>query len=186
MNDKYQITSDGTIFEVLSNGSIKKLGVIPGTVGEAGNKDNQSLSSSIIWWKAEGMQPVSMSPLQQSFLLGNPIFSWPLRIIVVILIVIPIGFKLRHNLFPNFVRKKRKELLDTDFIQDYSRRQLKYVIIARGSSKERKYGVFNVRNIKQVIPYSYDKLEWLDKDKTLLAVKDGKEMVIDVKGNEFN
>ena len=48
MNDKYQITSDGTIFEVLSDGSIKKLGVIPGTVGEAGNKDNQSLSSSII------------------------------------------------------------------------------------------------------------------------------------------
>lgn len=28
MNDKYQITSDGTIFEIMSDGSINKLGKV--------------------------------------------------------------------------------------------------------------------------------------------------------------
>jgi len=188
MGSKIKVASDGSLFEVLPDGSIKKHGSIPSSINENINtgKDGKDLSSSVVWWKGENMQPVSMFPLKLGWLFTVPIIGLIFRSFAFIFSIIPIlYFPLRSSLFPNFLRKRRKELLDTDFIQEYPSRKVKYTIVARGSSSDHKYGVFNVKKIRLLVPFVYDKLEWLDQSKTLLAVKDGRSMVLDVKGNEF-
>lgn len=164
MNNNFQITPDGNVFEVLPDGSVSKVGKIDGFKRKANRMQQTELSTSVVWWKEEDMHPISMYPLQNGF---------PLSLYV----------NTAHR--PNHLRRMREELLDTDFIQTYQRKNVRYAIVARGTSRDRKYGIFNVRSIQLVIPFIYDKLEWIDKDETLIAILQGKKLVIDVKGNEF-
>ena len=91
-----------------------------------------------------------------------------------------------HNLAPNWLRKRRKELLDDDFIENYFDRKVHYVFIARGTGTDHKFGLFDVQKIKVTVPFAYDSLKWQELGKTLLAVKDGVPMIIDVNGNKYN
>ena len=57
---------------------------------------------------------------------------------------------------PNFLVKHRKELLQSDFIAVYNTRKQKFAIVARGDSDNRKYGLFDIKELQLDIPFKYD------------------------------
>ena len=92
---------------------------------------------------------------------------------------------LSSKLAPNWLRKRKKELLDDDFIENYDDRRVHYVFVARGTGTDHKFGLFDVQKIKLTVPFEYDSLKWQEQGETLLAVKDGIPMIIDVNGNKY-
>ena len=86
--------------------------------------------------------------------------------------------------FRNHLRKIRKELLDSDFIErnSYDKR---YAIFARGDKNNHKFGLFDTKRVKSVLYPRYDSLSWEENDQMLKATIDGKVILIDIKGNEY-
>lgn len=85
---------------------------------------------------------------------------------------------------PNILRKKRKELLDDDFIEEYKKDP--YVFVARGTGASHKFGLFDATEIKMAIPMIYDELTWVEKDKLLKGILNGIPVIIDVNNNNYN
>lgn len=132
------------------------------------------------WWKKYNLVPVSITKLKNSkwaqffsFLLFVPSLSLSY-------------FLLRNKAYANRMRKKRKELLDTDYIEAYQKRSCHYVFVARGSASNHKFGLFDVQKIRMKLPFDYDDLSWSARDKLLSAKKDGTFFFIDLNGNIFN
>lgn len=105
-------------------------------------------------------------------------------IIGAILIVVLYNW-FKNKVLVNKVRKSRKELLDTDFIQTYNNKDETFVFIARGNSTCHKFGLFDLKKVRLIIPPLYEELKWAEKDKMLSAIKNGVKMMIDINGNEF-
>ena len=86
--------------------------------------------------------------------------------------------------FRNHLRKRRKELLDSDFIErnSYDKR---YAIFARGDKNNHKFGLFDTKRVKIILYPKYDSLSWEENDQMLKATIDGKVILIDIKGNEY-
>ena len=86
--------------------------------------------------------------------------------------------------FRNHLRKRRKELLDSDFIErnSYDKR---YAIFARGDKNNHKFGLFDTKRVKIILYPKYDSLSWEEYEQMLKATIDGKEILIDIKGNEY-
>lgn len=76
---------------------------------------------------------------------------------------------MRGSYMPNWAVKNRKQLAPTDFIETYKSRSDNFAIVARGDSKNRKYGVFDLKRLRLVVPFKYDRLKWQVKPKTLTA-----------------
>lgn len=91
----------------------------------------------------------------------------------------------RSKIFVNSTRKKRKELLDSDYIECHKSRNVHYVIVARGTAHSHFFGLFDVQSIKIQLPFEYTELRWAEKGKLLSAIKDGKEFIIDINGNKY-
>lgn len=87
---------------------------------------------------------------------------------------------------PNWLRRRRKELLGDDYIENYNRRKEHYVFIARGNGQEHKFGLFDVQKIKICIPMNFDELYWLEKGKLLKGVINGHPIIVDIHGNYYN
>lgn len=172
------------------------------------------LEEDLDWWKALGMVPVSQYSFKPSYasmffmvititpitllsllcfgiFMGDIISSGHndksenaiIPIIGAILIAILYNI-FKNKVFVNKIRKKRKELLDTDFIQSYNEDE-RYVIIARGNRTCHKYGLFDVKKIRLIIPPIYEELNWIQKNKMLSAIKNGVKLMIDINGNEY-
>ena len=91
----------------------------------------------------------------------------------------------KSKVFPNKVRRNRKELIDNDYIENYDSRTIHYVIIARGTAHSHLFGLFDVQSIKMQLPFEYTELKWTEKGKLLSAIKDGKKFIIDINGNKY-
>ena len=86
--------------------------------------------------------------------------------------------------FRNYLRKRRKELLDSDFIERNSCDK-RYAIFARGDKNSHKFGLFDTKRVKMVLNPKYDSLSWEGNEQLLIATIDGKAILIDIKGNEY-
>ena len=86
--------------------------------------------------------------------------------------------------FRNYLRKRRKELLDSDFIERNSCDK-RYAIFARGDKNNHKFGLFDTKRVKIILYPKYDSLSWEENDQMLKATIDGKVILIDIKGNEY-
>ena len=86
--------------------------------------------------------------------------------------------------FRNYLRKRRKELLDSDFIERNSCDK-RYAIFARGDKNNHKFGLFDTKRVKMVLNPKYDSLSWEGNEQMLIATIDGKAILIDIKGNEY-
>ncbi len=140
----------------------------------------KELIPKIEWWKEYNMVPVSITRMKNSkwarffcFLLFIPSLS-------------SIYFLLRNKTHANRMRRKRKELLDTDYIEAYQKRSLHYVFVARGSANDHRFGLFDVQKIRMQLPFEYEELSWSTKGKLLSAKKDGKYFSLDLNGNIFS
>jgi len=102
--------------------------------------------------------------------------------IAVFAMVYPLAGK---KAFVNFTRRKRKELLDSDFIERYNTRNDHYVFVARGNSQTHKFGLFDVQSIRLQLAFDYDELKWIEKGKLLSASKNGEKIIIDINGNIY-
>lgn len=91
----------------------------------------------------------------------------------------------RSKIFVNSTRKKRKELLDSDYIEYHKSRSVHHVIVARGTAHSHLFGLFDVQSIKMKLPFEYNELKWTEKGKLLSAIKDGKKFIIDINGNKY-
>lgn len=106
--------------------------------------------------------------------------------IFVFLLLSYIIFYITRPLFiPNILIKRRKELLQIDFIEEYDTRNEKYAIVARGTSGYRKYGLFDVKKLRLVVPFKYDRMQWDEPRKTLKVEIGSERFIIDTKDNEF-
>lgn len=170
--------------------------------------------TSMPWWKILDFKPVRAYKLENSFfgriiyytlwipcligLLGfisNVIFDggsntmlaiWDIVSCVLVGFVF-LFFYLRYFskfCFRNYLRKRRKELLDSDFIErdSYDKR---YAIFARGDKKSHKFGLFDTKRVKMVLNPKYESLSWEGNEQMLIATIDGKAILIDIKGNEY-
>ena len=91
----------------------------------------------------------------------------------------------RSKIFVNYTRKKREELIDSDYIEYHKSRSAHYVIVARGTARSHLFGLFDVQSIKMKIPFEYSELKWTERGKLLSATKDGKKFIIDINGNKY-
>lgn len=91
----------------------------------------------------------------------------------------------KNYVFVNRLRKKRKELYDNDYIEDYTSRDIRYAIFARGNKSTHKFGLFNVIDMRIHISPMYEELRWIEKGKLLKAIKDGEIITIDINGNQY-
>lgn len=91
----------------------------------------------------------------------------------------------KNKVFVNKIRKNRNELYDTDFIQACNNKDDRYVLIARGDSACHKFGLFDIKEIRLIIPPLYEELKWQKKNKMLTAIKNGVKILVDINGNEF-
>lgn len=161
------------------------------------------------WWKKYNMMPVrtaKLIPILRPgfifgliliigpiwFVIGNKIaiFSreeevtalilYFLMLIGFLLIVFNIGY-----LFPHAKLKTRKELEDSDFIENYTNIKDRYVFIARGTSSSHTFGLFDVQLLKVTIKPIYDELKWNEDRTFLTATKDGVTIMVDVNGNRY-
>lgn len=75
-------------------------------------------------------------------------------------------------------------MLDSDFIErnSYDKR---YAIFARGVKNNHKFGLFDTKRVKIILYPKYDSLSWEEYEQMLKATIDGKEILIDIKGNEY-
>ena len=89
--------------------------------------------------------------------------------------------KTEYLLSPNRFRKRKKQLSEYDYIQDYTSRNEQYVFIV----KNQKFGLYNVMRIKIQLTPDYDFLSWKTKGKILNATKNGRQFLIDIDGNEL-
>lgn len=106
---------------------------------------------------------------------------------VVSLIICVVAFYcIRSMYMPNFLVKHRKELLQSDFIAVYNTRKQKFAIVARGDSDNRKYGLFDIKELQLDIPFKYDHLEWYESHKLLKAKLGVEYFIIDTNGNKTN
>lgn len=106
---------------------------------------------------------------------------------VVSLIICVVAFYcIRSMYMPNFLVKHRKELLQSDFIAVYNTRKQKFAIVARGATDNRKYGLFDIKELQLDIPFKYDHLEWYESHKSLKAKLGDEYFIIDTNGNKTN
>lgn len=159
------------------------------------------------WWKRYNMTPVRIAkliPVIKFRLVGGLILIiGPIWFLIVNkidissknhevdapLCLISIGFLLFllyiWYLFPHTILKKRKELEDSDFIENYTTLKSRYVFIARGTSTSHTFGLFDVIKLKVTIEPIYVELKWNEDKRFLTATKDGESVVIDVNGNKY-
>ena len=170
--------------------------------------------TSMPWWKRIGFIPVRDFKIKNSIfgqifcyalwipcligLLGfisNVIFDGGANTILAIFDIIScvlvgsvfLFFYLRYFskfCFRNHLRKRRKELLDSDFIERNSCDK-RYAIFARGDKNNNKFGLFDTKRVKMVLNPKYDSLSWEGNEQMLIATIDGKAILIDIKGNEY-
>ena len=76
--------------------------------------------------------------------------------------------------FRNNLRKRRKEMLDSDFIErnSYDKR---YAIFARGDKNNHKFGLFDTKRVKIILYPKYESLSWEEYEQMLKAVIDGRD-----------
>ncbi len=132
----------------------------------------------ILWLTIYGCSGMSIKMLFFSnlYLNGNMIFLTMASAVIISTIIC--GFI--------YVRVKRKDLLDSDYIQTYEKEDARYVFIARGTSGSHKFGLFDVQNKKIKLLPVYDELRWLEIGKLLSALKDGERIVIDCNGHIYS
>ena len=91
----------------------------------------------------------------------------------------------------NKIRKKREELLDSDYIEvNKGYFGKRYLFCARGTGNSHKFGVFDTLKIKLCIPMIYDNLEWVkpeigQKRGLLKGVLNGQPITFDLDGNKY-
>ncbi|MCQ2289372.1 MAG: serine/threonine protein kinase [Muribaculaceae bacterium] len=90
----------------------------------------------------------------------------------------------KTRLMPNRYVKRKKELEQTDFMESIYD-STKFVIVARGDAQKRKYGVFDVKKLRLVVPFKYDSMKWNEIDKTLIVHQGNERFVIDTQDNVF-
>ena len=75
-------------------------------------------------------------------------------------------------------------MLDSDFIEknSYDKR---YAIFARGDKNNHKFGLFDTKRVKIILYPKYESLSWEEYEQMLKAVIDGRAILIDIKGNEY-
>lgn len=167
--------------------------------------------SSLPWWKEFGFMPVRNFKLKNNLVfqifsvlwlpylvmltggIGNFFYHllydsyfdpWVLMDIIGLLFLY-YGMRFFSRFcFRNYLRKRRKELLDSDFRErnSYDKR---YAIFARGDKNSHKFGLFDTKRVKTVLYPKYDSLSWEDNEQMLKAIIDGKAILIDIKGNEY-
>ena len=94
-------------------------------------------------------------------------------------------YLLRNYYNPNIVIKRRKELLQTDFVEIYETRNIKYAIVARGDLSNRIYGLLDVEKLRMIIPFKYDRMKWTKSHQTLNVELNNQSFTIDPKENIF-
>lgn len=172
------------------------------------------LFTSMPWWKQIGFIPVRNFKIKNSLTFQILSVLWlpylvilaasigkysyflfnynngPMEIGVLIVDIIGILF-LYYGMrffsifcFRNYLRKRRKELLDSDFIERNSCDK-RYAIFARGDKNNNKFGLFDTKRVKMVLNPKYDSLSWEGNEQMLIATIDGKAILIDIKGNEY-
>lgn len=169
-----------------------------------------SLTGATKWWEQYGMVPVFFSNFRPSLL-----YVFCFVILLLPLIAISFFFSVifftspngqleiflcfcgslllhlilylfaKKFIFVNNYRKRKKELLDTDFIEKEHSRQSCFTIVARGSDQSHLFGLFDVKSIKMQLPFEYTELKWTEKGKLLSATKDGQKFIIDINGNKY-
>lgn len=92
---------------------------------------------------------------------------------------------LRNKVFINKLRKQRKELHDNDYIQKHVNRKDRYLLFARGTKSEHKFGLFDIKEIRIKIHPIYDELKWIKKEELLSAIKDRSHVTLDINGNSY-
>lgn len=117
---------------------------------------------------------------------GNPHYNPVLAIAIIIaantIIVAIIAYLFRWAFFPNYMRRHRNELLDTDYIKTGEER---YSIVVRGTQASHKYGVYDTLFERLVLPFSYDHLTWVTPQELLYAKENEESFSIDLKGNKY-
>lgn len=94
-------------------------------------------------------------------------------------------YLLKNNYNPNILVKRRKELLQTDFVEIYESRNIKYAIVARGDLSNRIYGLLDVKKLRMIIPFKYDRMKWAKSHQTLNVELNNQSFTIDPKENIF-
>ena len=167
------------------------------------------------WWNKEGLVPVSTQKFERDFgswfllillltlcglsvwFLGYIIlqFWWwrnynllvnnQLEIMLGIVTIVSSWFVIsKTRLMPNRYVKRKKELEQTDFIE-HNYDDWKFAIVAHGDAKSRKYGLFDAKKLRLLVPFRYDSMKWNERDKTLVVKLDNEKFVIDTKDNQF-
>ena len=175
-----------------------------------------SLVGATKWWEYYGMVPVSIFRLSPSvigsiliwpFLIFSGLFSVIVAVATVNNIlhkyysnilyecvfifggisVFIVAYSIaRSKIFVNSTRKKRKELMDFDYIEYHKSRSVHYVIVARGTAHSHLFGLFDVQSIRIQLPFDFTELTWVERGKLLSATKDGQKFIIDVNGNKYH
>lgn len=107
--------------------------------------------------------------------------AWFIPICILLILI----YRFRFYFMPNRYVKRKQELLQTDFIEKYGDLEEKFAIVARGDAQKRKYGVFNVKKLRLVVPFKYDSMRWNEKGKTLIVHQGNERFVIDTQDNVF-
>lgn len=90
--------------------------------------------------------------------------------------------------FNRYTKKTKPLRLYADYVQKYSywgifrrKKTPKFVLFV----KDNMFGILDVAHYKVFLPAQYDYLEWLEKKKYLNATLDGRNLIIDIHGNEL-
>ena len=85
--------------------------------------------------------------------------------------------------FRNHLRKRRKELLDSDFIE--AEKDTQYSIFSRGTKDRHMFGLFDNKKVKVILTPKYESLHRDENGNYLRATLQGKEYLVDLKGNTY-
>lgn len=130
---------------------------------------------------------VSFDFLAVLFIESKSIQPLPVFGIIVTFLVLNLisYYRAKCYIFHNYRRKKKKELLDSDYISNGSYKG-RYHVVARNNRTSHCYGLYDKRNAKLLMPFIYNDLKWSTKNKGMLhAVKDGIKMTLDINGNSY-